>query len=243
LNAKNLEQEELFHQAEAALAEAKSEGDPTAEKAAYVKLLKALAGEEDSGRKLKWLEEAYQRAAEMDEPRWEASLRQEFIALCLATGHFEKAVEPLQLAIEDAATRRAASQQLTLITELANVNYELERYNRAIDGYKSAMSLAEELEDQLAIVRLLQRLGAAFADKGEPAVSIEYGGLALNRAEQIGDMKLIGEQRVMLALTLADMDHKDEAKQLIGRAAQEFKMAGEQSLAQEAARILSQLED
>ena len=58
----------------------------------------------------------------------------------------------------------------------------------------------------------------------------------------MGDLKLIGEQRVMLALTLADMDQNDVAKQLIGRAAKEFQEVGEQSLAQEAARILSQLE-
>ncbi len=108
--------------------------------------------------------------------------------------------------------------RLATITNLGNAYYDLNELDKAQQAYDDALHLAEELSNSSSIAKLLGRLGAIYADKGDLKVSNEKLFSSIDYIKEIEDNYLLGQQYCLLAINEKEADNVEKAEEYCNQA-------------------------
>ncbi|MEM7532880.1 MAG: tetratricopeptide repeat protein [Chloroflexota bacterium] len=101
---------------------------------------------------------------------------------------------------------------------LGNVYSDLAKYERAIEFYKQALSIAQEINNRRNEGLILGNLGLVYADLGLLDRAIEYYEQALSIAQKINDRRSESNHLGNLGLAYADLGQVDRAIKLYEQA-------------------------
>lgn len=101
---------------------------------------------------------------------------------------------------------------LATLTNLGNAYYDLNELDNAQQAYDDALLLAKELSNNSSIAKLLGRLGAIYADKGDLKVSNEKLLNSIDYIKEVNDNYLLGQQYCLLAMNEKEADNIEKAE-------------------------------
>lgn len=107
---------------------------------------------------------------------------------------------------------------LTILTNLGNAYYDLNELDNAQQAYDKALLLAKELSNKSSIAKLLGRLGAIYADKGDLKVSNEKLLSSIDYVNKIKDNYLLGQQYCLLAMNEKEAENITKAEEYCNEA-------------------------
>ena len=122
----------------------------------------------------------------------------------------KEAIEFIKSKLSTQEYQEDKKHRLAILTNLGNAYYDLNKLDNAQQAYDDALLLAQELSNTSSIAKLLGRLGAIYADKGDLKVSNKK---LLSSIDYINDLKdnyLLGQQYCLLAMN--EKESKNIAK-------------------------------
>lgn len=159
----------------------------------------------------------------------------------LVQGQFKRALPYLDRGEAIAAAGSDWHWQLTMWLNRGDAYYQLEQLEPAAADYGRALRVAEQLHDQPAEARLLGRLGAVQGESGQLAAAVESAEKALALAIELDDQPLQGEQHMLLAFSLNDLDQPELATDHCRKAIALYEALGQADLAKNARALLDEL--
>lgn len=122
----------------------------------------------------------------------------------------------IKLATEEYLSEK--KHRLAFLTNMGNAHYDLDELDSAQSAYDDALSLAKELSNTSSIAKLLGRLGAIYADKGDIKISNEKLLDSINHINELGDNYLLGQQYCLLAMNEKEINNLKQAEEYCNKA-------------------------
>lgn len=188
-------------------------------------------------------EQAIHLAAQIEHVEAEISNLQALAAFLLEQGLLERVFPLLERGLLVVRQQTNLGLQIELLN-LQGQAYSLqEKYGDALESWNAALTLASNLQDEIAMAVLFGRMAAIFAETGELEKSIDCAEKALALAQAIEDPKLAAEQQLLLAFNFKDAGQTEKAAQVCQEAIQIYQTIGATEMAAQAQTLLTELEN
>lgn len=125
----------------------------------------------------------------------------------------KEAIEFIKSKLSTQEYQEDKKHRLATLTNLGNANYDLNELDNAQQAYAEALTLAKEISNTPSIAKLLGRLGAIYADKGDLKVSNEKLLSSIDYINELGDNYLLGQQYCLLAMNEKEAENIKKAEE------------------------------
>jgi len=133
------------------------------------------------------------------------------ILVLLTLNRHTEALELIDKALHDKRLPEFSERQMQLLVNRGNACFDGNQIEQAFDAYNQALDASVRRQNENVEARMLGRLGAVQAELGNFESAIAYAGKSLEKARDIEDTRLIGQQYCMLALANRDLGNRVEA--------------------------------
>lgn len=199
-------------------------GDSNGELNALLRLVKSYADDDQPENTYITAQKGLRLARQLQDEKASKSFQNLLIVTSSHLRKFDDTLELIEDSMTEADNAKDNERKLNLFISRGNTYYEMDDFSRAKEAYLQGVEIAVRLQDWNLNARLLGRLSAVEAELGNLEQSIEYGKQALERAEKVGDRRLIGEQYMMLAFGARDKGDFESAKAYAEKASEYFSL-------------------
>ncbi len=119
---------------------------------------------------------------------------------------FLKAFAYLKEAEQLAEQNQSTHWLLTILITIAQAQYDSGENGQAIDDYTKALELAERYSEKGTEAKILGSLSAVLADEKRFDEVQKYTQRAIEIARELNDLKLLGDQQILLAFNYREQD-------------------------------------
>ncbi|MFO7682233.1 MAG: tetratricopeptide repeat protein [Chloroflexota bacterium] len=217
--------------------------DAQVEISALSNLLRTSIAADKSSMALLYGESVIRQAAAVHEPAIEIANIHALTSYLMDKGQYRKAQPYLERGLVLAEGQQDWDWQLTVLLNLGNTAYQLERLPQAADYYRQGLVVAGKALNNLVEAQLLGRLSAVQADMGELETAVLTARKALDLAQQLENPVLIGEQQMLLSFTHSELTQTEEAIAYAQAATQTYRASGQDALAEQAAAFAASLSE
>ncbi len=190
---------------------------------------------------LVYLRRAIALSQQLDDYQTEAAYEDALILALLSLNRHQKALELIDAALQNERLSDLPERKLHLLVNRGNAYFDDNQLDMAYDAYEQALKYAVRRQNWQVEARMLGRLGAVEAERGNLDTAVSYTQQSLKKAEQIEDKLLISEQYCMLALVHQDLGNQAEAIACCQKAVDTFDDAVIHPLKEKALRLLEGL--
>lgn len=186
-------------------------------------------------------EQAIHLAAQIEHVEAEIANLQALAAFLLEQDLPEQAFPLLERGLQVVRQQTNLGLQIELLN-LQGQAYSLqEKYPDALESWNAALTLASNLQDEVAMAVLFGRMAAIFAETGELEKSTDCAEKALALAQVIEDPRLVAEQQLLLAFNFKDLEQIEKAAQVCRAAINTYQTLGNNEMAAQALTLLAEL--
>ncbi len=190
---------------------------------------------------LVYLRRAIALSQQLDDYPTEAAYEDALILTLLSLNRHQEALEVIDIALQNTRLADLPERKLHLLVNRGNACFDGNQLDAAYDAYEQALKYAVRRQNWQVEARMLGRLGAVEAERGNWDTAVPYTQQSLEKAERIDDKRLIGEQYCMLALANRDLGNRDKAICYCQKAIAAFDTVTVNPLKEKSMRLLEEL--
>ena len=190
---------------------------------------------------LVYLQRACVLSQQLHDEQGEAAYQDALILSLLSLNRQREALQLLDAALADERLTLLPERKLQLLVNRGNACFDEHWLDEAFTSYQQALKLAIRRQNWQVEARMLGRLGAVEAERGNVAAAVSFAQQSLAKAERIDDDLLRGEQYCMLALVHRDMGETEEAITYCRQAVDTFAEDSGHPLREKSLRLLEEL--
>ncbi len=138
----------------------------------------------------------------------------------------KRALHYLKHGLELARAEDNLAWQAVMLEKMSLAHYTQEELESAAADCRAALEVAHQLHDEAAQARLYGHLGATLAEMGVGDEAKAASLAAVEIAERLEDLPLVGEQQVLLAFSATEAGEVDAARDWCRGSAQDIRHAG-----------------
>lgn len=192
---------------------------------------------------LKYIERVLQLSKIVNDKKMELHYNDMKLVFLIRMNKQQEAIKFIKSILDTEDYNSDKKHRLAVLTNLGNAYYDLNDLDNAQSAYDDALLLAQDLSHTSSVAKLLGRLGAIYADKGDIKVSNEKLLSSIEYITELKDNYLLGQQYCLLAMNEKESNNIDKAEEYCNKAISAYNETKSDLHVSKAKELMSYIKD